>query len=437
MGKKLDAIFGRSFKTSKFKSLANLAISRLAVFRNQRQVRCNQARSDVVQFLEQGHHDCALLRVELVIKEQNLLDAFVMMEGYFNLLIERVHLIEQNRACPDELKEAISSLLCASTRCGEFPELQEIRAVFTSRYGKEFAARAVDLRNNCGVNPKMIQKLSTRLPDLESRMKVLSEIASKNNVVLQLKEAYEEKLETSMKRDEIQLESAITSVGANLVDNLPVLPEEIEKHGFFSDSVKGRKKYRDVADAAQAAFESAAHAAAAARAAVELSQSDPHDPSNHDNFNNQEKKVFGNYENLELGSESRKQKRRKDSGATELETENVELKKSSSTNSAADELKVTIMSSVEGQDPVEKLEKDAVFDETESETHDLGFNNTPNKLSQALTTEKSNKKTPSSIQAGPKANSKHGYPTADTESSRHFDIKKGLISIWTRCVHGH
>lgn len=65
MGKTLDALLGRSFKPSKFKSLVNLAISRLSVLKNQRQVRCNQARSDVVQLLELGHHDRALLRVRL------------------------------------------------------------------------------------------------------------------------------------------------------------------------------------------------------------------------------------------------------------------------------------------------------------------------------------------------------------------------------------
>ena len=57
--------------------------------------------------------------------------------------------------CPDELKEAISGLLYASTRCGEFPELQEICAAFTSRYGKEFVASAIELRNHCRVNPKV------------------------------------------------------------------------------------------------------------------------------------------------------------------------------------------------------------------------------------------------------------------------------------------
>ena len=49
-------------------------------------------------------------------------------------------------------------------------------------------------------------------------------------------------------------------------------------HGeTLSESVKARKKYRDVASAAQDAFKSAAYAAAAARAAVELSRSESWD----------------------------------------------------------------------------------------------------------------------------------------------------------------
>lgn len=59
------------------------------------------------------------------------------------------------RECPDELKEVISSLIFASSRCGEFPEVQKIREVFTLRFGQEFAARAVELRNGCGVNPRV------------------------------------------------------------------------------------------------------------------------------------------------------------------------------------------------------------------------------------------------------------------------------------------
>lgn len=128
-------------------------------------------------------------QVELVIKEQNTVDALTMMEKYCHLLIEKrvliktkgwvllafiyhyqnlqlarlVHLLWQyareclNRECPEELAEAISSLIYAASRWGEFPELHELREVFTSRYGNEFAAQCVELRNNCSVQPKVGQ----------------------------------------------------------------------------------------------------------------------------------------------------------------------------------------------------------------------------------------------------------------------------------------
>ncbi|GMH11564.1 hypothetical protein Nepgr_013405 [Nepenthes gracilis] len=120
-------------------------------------------------------------QVELVINEQNMLDIFVMIEGYYNLLSERVNLIRQEK-------------------CSEFPELQELRAVLMSHFGREFITRAVKLRSNCGVNPNsralmsqtpliMILKLSARQPSLESKMKGLKEIASENGINLELKEA--------------------------------------------------------------------------------------------------------------------------------------------------------------------------------------------------------------------------------------------------------
>ncbi|GAB2226580.1 hypothetical protein Droror1_Dr00022391 [Drosera rotundifolia] len=274
MGKKLDALLGKSFKPARFKQLLNLAVSRLAVFKNQRQVRCNISRSDVVQLLNLGYRDSALSRVELVIKEQNMLDAFTMMEGYCNVLIERVALIEHENYCPEELKEAISSLMFASSRCGEFPELTELRSVLTTRFGKEFVARAVELRNNCSVNPKMIQKLSTRQPNMESKMKLLKEIAFENDVTLNLEE--DTSVNPEEKFDKInQSEDHSPKHG----DGKKGDETQTLYHGIIEDerisSSNLRRKYKDVADAAEEAFRSAAYAAAAARAAVELSRSGP------------------------------------------------------------------------------------------------------------------------------------------------------------------
>ncbi|KMT08298.1 hypothetical protein BVRB_6g142200 [Beta vulgaris subsp. vulgaris] len=292
MGKTLDTLLRRSFKASKFKALLSLAISRLAVLKNQKQARCSLARSDVVQLLQASQQDRALIRVEQVIKEQNMLDVFVMIEGYCILLSERIKLIEHEKVCPDELKEAISSLIFAASRCGEFPELQEIRYVFASRYGKEFTLRAIELRNNCGVNSKIIQKLSTRPAILESRMKLLKQIADENGITLQPEVTPSTAEEEKSYKGEENQNGGKLSAGyidrANAGDDIQGIPEDMNKAGGMNLSMNRRKEYKDVAEAAQEAFLSAAYAAAAARAAVELSRSSsggPPDDLNSPNHN--------------------------------------------------------------------------------------------------------------------------------------------------------
>ncbi|KAI3516752.1 hypothetical protein L1887_15760 [Cichorium endivia] len=130
--------------------------------------------------------------VEQVIKDQNMLDVYDMIHGYCHLLIQRINLIEQVNDCPGELKEAVSDLLYAAPRCGEFPELQEIREIMTSRFGKEFANGAIELQRNCGVSQKMIQKVSPGQSSLEYRMKMLTGIAMENGINLQLEKSLPE-----------------------------------------------------------------------------------------------------------------------------------------------------------------------------------------------------------------------------------------------------
>ncbi|CAN8305334.1 unnamed protein product [Cochlearia groenlandica] len=337
MGKKLDAFLGRSFKTNKFKSLLNLALTRLSILKNQRQARFSQATSDVTELLKLGHHDNALHRVDQVVKEQNTLDVLFFVHGYLTLLIDRVHLFEHSRDCPDELLEAVSSLLFAASRLGEFPELQEIRNVLISRFGKDLAARSIELRSNCGVNPKIIQKLSTRHPASEARMKVLKEIAAESNIVLKLEDA---STSTKVKTSDVSK--------AKLVSEDSVEDEVREGNNGLSDSVKrGKKKYRDVADAAQAAFESAAHAAEAAQAAVELSQFSPRGPGN---------SFGGGYSSN--SSENKK---------LEQEQGNDDISDGEEDVSDSDEIIEIIPVMSFREDPVKLLEKDTVIYDSEEE----------------------------------------------------------------------
>ncbi|KAL8268885.1 hypothetical protein R6Q59_002683 [Mikania micrantha] len=263
------------------------------------------------------------------------------------------------RDCPDDLKEAVSSLMFAAPRCGEFPELQEIRFILTARYGKEFANGAHELRSNCGVTTRMIQKLSPRQSSLETRMKMLQEIATENDIVLNFEYLSSVTKEVT-KSDLIKLSNLnfdcenlnyLWSQGEGETTN-----EESEKKPSdladfdevlsFSESIKGKKIYKGVEDAAQAAFESAAYAAAAARAAVELSRSRSFGSDNLDSPNSQARKALnsGPFESkLQMDYEKTQE--------TESKTEHEDGSLKNSSNS----------------DTYAPLEKTMVFDESDNE----------------------------------------------------------------------
>nr|GEV29578.1 IST1-like protein [Tanacetum cinerariifolium] len=221
MGRKLDALLGQNSKTSKLKTTLKLAISRLP-------------------------------------------------------------LLKQATDCPEELKEAASSLLYAAPRCGEFPELQEIRAILTKCFGKEFVNGAIELRSNCRVSQKMIQKWSPKWSSLECRIEILAGIAKENGVVLQLETSSPEIIEEQL---------VVEKKPSQLNTKATVLKKKIEKVLSLSESMKERRNYKDAADAAQDAFEAAAYAAAAARAAVELARLESFDSDGPDSPDYRPRKV--------------------------------------------------------------------------------------------------------------------------------------------------
>ncbi|XP_022963468.1 uncharacterized protein LOC111463790 [Cucurbita moschata] len=178
-------LLGRS-RSSSFRRLVQNALEHLETLKKLRHGRYVEDRKDAARLLHEGLPKLALSRCEQMFRHQNLMDAYGMMEGYLNLLRERLYLLAPGRECPKELEEAVSSVVFAASRCEDFPELEEIKSVLSSRFGTEFAARAVELRNNNTVNHSIMLKLSTRKPNLESKMNLLRVIASENGFTLQL-----------------------------------------------------------------------------------------------------------------------------------------------------------------------------------------------------------------------------------------------------------
>ncbi|KAL8258148.1 hypothetical protein R6Q59_030189 [Mikania micrantha] len=238
MGRRIDALLHRR---SKLKTTINLAISRLAILKNNRHARFSIARADLIQLLRLNHHQQALLRVEQVIKDQNMLAVYNMIHDYCHLLKQRVKFIEQAIDCPEELKEAVSSLLYAAPRCGEFPELQEIRAILTARFGKELGG-AIVLKSNSRVCQKMILKLSSKEFSLENRTMMLTGIAKENGIVLQLET-------TAIPEKNIVFESTVAKVAVALADSESPNsddPQSPDRNMLNSEHVKSKLQMNDM-----------------------------------------------------------------------------------------------------------------------------------------------------------------------------------------------
>ncbi|XP_073151000.1 uncharacterized protein [Henckelia pumila] len=175
-------MLSRSFNPAKCKTSLRLAGSRLKLLRNKKEVQVKQMRREIAPLLESGQDRTARIRVEHVIREEKMMAAYDLLEIYCELIVSRLPIIESQKNIPIDLKEAIASLVFASPRCGDVPELLDIRKHFTAKYGKDFTTAAIELRPECGVGRMLVEKLSAVAPDGQTKIKILSAIAEEHNV---------------------------------------------------------------------------------------------------------------------------------------------------------------------------------------------------------------------------------------------------------------
>uniref|UniRef100_A0A1J3JG93 IST1-like protein n=1 Tax=Noccaea caerulescens TaxID=107243 RepID=A0A1J3JG93_NOCCA len=178
----LDSFFNKGFKAAKCKTLLKLTIPRIKLIRNRREAQIKQMRREIAKLLETGQEATARIRVEHIIREEKMMAAQEILELFCELIAVRLPVIEAQRECPLDLKEAISSVCFAAPRCSDLTELQQVQLLFVSKYGKEFVAAASELKPDSGVNRKIVELLSVRAPSPEVKLKLLKEIAEEHEL---------------------------------------------------------------------------------------------------------------------------------------------------------------------------------------------------------------------------------------------------------------
>ncbi|KAK9051415.1 hypothetical protein SSX86_028042 [Deinandra increscens subsp. villosa] len=269
------SLFFTGFNTSKCKTAAKLAVARIKLLRNKRQVVVRQMRRDIALLLQSGEDATARIRVEHVMREQNILAANEFVELFCELIVQRLTIIAKQRVCPADLKEGISSVIFAAPRCSEIPELVALRDIFEKKFGKDFVAAATDLRPDCGVNRMLIDKLSVRTPAGEVKLKVLKEIAKEYQIDWDTTESEEELLKPPGKLiDGPQAFVSASSMPVKTTCEQFVQPNNNPPSRRYSDNGQNIMHFDNTKSAAEAAAESAKMAIAAAEAAAYLAGKD-------------------------------------------------------------------------------------------------------------------------------------------------------------------
>ncbi|KAL0698406.1 hypothetical protein Bca4012_054528 [Brassica carinata] len=275
------SLFRRGFNSSKCKTAAKMAVARIKLLRNKRQVVVKQMRRDIALLLQSGQDATARIRVEHVIREQNILAANEIIELFCELIVSRLTIITKQKECPVDLKEGIASLIFAAPRCSEIPELGDLKDIFEKKYGRDFVSAATELRPTCGVNRMLVDRLSVMRPYGEVKLKVMKEIAKEFQVDWDTKETEQEFLKPQQETiDGPRAFVSASSIPVKRSSQDPIDPTKAVPRSSCSMSINTH--YHDTESAAEAAADLAKQAVAAAQAAALLSNR--RDSTNEDHY---------------------------------------------------------------------------------------------------------------------------------------------------------
>jgi len=147
-------------RTSKCKSVVKQLQCRLNLLKNKKYAISSHLRNDIAQLLRIGERDRALHRAQQLFLDENLMSLYHLLLHFSDIILLNLSYIRRRRDLPDGINEAVSTLVFASARCGDLPELRALRVLFGKRYGNHFVDTALNLLPGNCVNPQVRRSIS-------------------------------------------------------------------------------------------------------------------------------------------------------------------------------------------------------------------------------------------------------------------------------------
>jgi vacuolar protein sorting-associated protein IST1 len=174
-------LFG-GYKATKLKPQLKMAVTRFTIASNKKSALMKQQIREIAKLLAEDppKEEKARIKAEALIRDDNTVEAYEILQLNCELLAERINLITQSKDCPADMLSTVSTVIWASTIV-DIPELIEIRKQFRYKYGKEFDE---DCMQNVGgiLNERVTSKLSVQPPSAYLVQTYLEKISDEHEV---------------------------------------------------------------------------------------------------------------------------------------------------------------------------------------------------------------------------------------------------------------
>nr|GLL23501.1 uncharacterized protein LOC109188208 isoform X1 [Ipomoea trifida] len=154
---------------SKCKAGIKLTKTRVDLIRRKRNAMQKYLRNDIADLLKNDLDTNAYGRCEDLLVELNHTRCYELMDQYCEQISSNLSIMSKQRECPEDCKEAVSTLMFAAARFGDVPELRYLRTIFAERYGN-----ALD----CFVYKEFVQNLKSGRPSKDMKLQLMQDIAS-------------------------------------------------------------------------------------------------------------------------------------------------------------------------------------------------------------------------------------------------------------------
>ncbi|XP_074310291.1 uncharacterized protein LOC141646216 [Silene latifolia] len=171
----LDFLFGWR-KASKCKKLIKRTQCRLKLLKSKRLAVTRLLKEDIAQLLKNEHEEIAMKKLGQLYVDEKVLSIYEMLTTFSEFILLNLSYIRRHKDIPNDINEAISTLIFASARIGDLPELGLIRKLFTERYGKRFVTAATELYPGNLVNSLVKEKFTSQSVPEDVRNRMVDEI---------------------------------------------------------------------------------------------------------------------------------------------------------------------------------------------------------------------------------------------------------------------